>query len=77
MNGFLILDDFIAHGEATKGLIDLIFQAKAKIAGIGIVIEKGFQDGGASLRAQGYRIWNSWSSSMPSMKMGSLSENKG
>ena len=52
----LILDDFLAHGEAVNGLIDLISQAKAKIAGIGIVIEKGFQDGGSSLRAQGHRL---------------------
>jgi len=52
----LILDDFLANGEAAFGLIDLITQAKAKVAGIGIVIEKGFQEGGKLLRAQGYRL---------------------
>jgi len=49
----LILDDFLANGEACFGLIDLITQANAKVAGIGIVIEKGFQEGGARLRALG------------------------
>jgi len=52
----LILDDFLAQGEATLGLIDLIQQAHASIVGIGIVIEKGFQEGGHRLRALGYRV---------------------
>ena len=52
----LILDDFLAKGEAVNGLIDLVLQAKAQVVGIGIVIEKGFQEGGASLREQGYRL---------------------
>jgi len=52
----LILDDFLANGEASLGLIDLITQAKAKVAGIGIVIEKGFQEGGIRLRALGYPV---------------------
>lgn len=47
----LILDDFMANGEAALGLIDLIGQAHAHVAGVGIVIEKGFQEGGARLRA--------------------------
>ena len=52
----LIIDDFLANGEAAFGLIDLITQAKAKVGGIGIVIEKGFQEGGKRLRDQGYRL---------------------
>lgn len=49
----LILDDFLATGEATKGLISLVRQAGAELAGVGIVVEKGFQDGGRHLREQG------------------------
>jgi xanthine phosphoribosyltransferase len=52
----LILDDFLANGEAALGLIDLINQAQAVVAGVGIVIEKGFQEGGARLRAQGIEL---------------------
>lgn len=52
----LILDDFLANGEAALGLIELITQAKAQLVGVGIVIEKGFQPGGAKLRAQGIRL---------------------
>ncbi|WNS73967.1 xanthine phosphoribosyltransferase [Bacillus sp. DTU_2020_1000418_1_SI_GHA_SEK_038] len=52
----LIIDDFLANGQAALGLIDMVKQANAKIAGIGIVIEKGFQDGGNNLRKDGYRV---------------------
>ncbi|MCD7809957.1 MAG: xanthine phosphoribosyltransferase [Erysipelotrichaceae bacterium] len=52
----LIIDDFLANGEAVKGLIDIVDQAHAKIAGIGIVIEKGYQKGGKYLRKQGYHV---------------------
>lgn len=52
----LIIDDFLANGEAAKGLIDIVKQADASISGIGIVIEKGFQPGGQFLRKQGYRV---------------------
>ena len=52
----LILDDFLANGEAAFGLIELIKQAKAQLVGVGIVIEKGFQPGGAKLRAQGIHL---------------------
>ncbi|HGD0689476.1 TPA: xanthine phosphoribosyltransferase [Streptococcus agalactiae] len=41
----LIIDDFLANGQAAKGLLEIIGQAGAKVAGIGIVIEKSFQDG--------------------------------
>lgn len=52
----LIIDDFLANGQAALGLADIVKQAKAKVAGIGIVIEKGFQDGGKGLRSQGYHV---------------------
>ncbi|WP_066056161.1 xanthine phosphoribosyltransferase [Robertmurraya korlensis] len=52
----LIIDDFLANGEAALGLIDLVTQAKATVAGIGIVIEKSFQVGGQKLREQGWRV---------------------
>lgn len=52
----LIIDDFLANGEAVKGLIDIIGQAHAKVSGIGIVIEKGYQKGGQLLRDKGYHV---------------------
>lgn len=52
----LIIDDFMANGKAVHGLIDIINQAGASTEGIGIVIEKGFQPGGKSLRSLGYRV---------------------
>lgn len=52
----LLVDDFLANGKALEGLIDLCEQAKVNIKGIGIVIEKAFQEGGKNIRAQGYDI---------------------
>lgn len=52
----LILDDFMAQGRAALGLRDIVLQAGAELAGIGIVIEKGFQEGGTLLRKQGIRV---------------------
>ena len=52
----LVVDDFLAHGEALKGLVSIVAQAGARLAGAGIVIEKRFQGGGAALRSQGVRI---------------------
>ncbi len=52
----LIIDDFLANGEAALGLIKLVTQAEATIAGIGIVIEKSFQAGGHKLREQGWKV---------------------
>lgn len=52
----LIVDDFLAKGNALNGLIDIVNQAGAKLAGCGIAIEKGFQGGGDKLRAQGIRV---------------------
>lgn len=52
----VIVDDFLAYGNAARGLIDLAQQAGAEIAGFGIIIEKVFQDGGNELRREGYRV---------------------
>lgn len=52
----LIVDDFLASGSALFGLCGIVEQAGATVAGIGIAIEKGFQEGGARIRAQGYRL---------------------
>ena len=52
----LILDDFLATGKAQLGLLDIARQAGATVAGIGIVIEKGFQGGGDHLRDAGYNL---------------------
>lgn len=52
----LIVDDFLAQGNATYGLIDLCQQAGAEVVGIDIAIEKGFQEGGKNLRNDGYNL---------------------
>ena len=52
----LIIDDFLANGAALEGLIDLVKQSGAQLAGAGIVIEKAFQPGGDRLRARGVRV---------------------
>ena len=52
----LIIDDFLANGAATKCLLHIMEQAGAKLVGIGIAIEKGFQPGGAELRNKGIRV---------------------
>jgi xanthine phosphoribosyltransferase len=52
----LIIDDFLAHGEAALGLAELVNKADALITGFGIVIEKSFQDGRQKLEKKGYRI---------------------
>ena len=52
----LIIDDFLANGEAAEGLAEIVRQADAHIAGIGVCIEKGFQPGGQRLRNEGYRV---------------------
>lgn len=52
----LIIDDFLANGCAMNGLLDIVAAAGASVAGIGIAIEKGFQQGGALLRARGYHL---------------------
>ena len=52
----LIIDDFLANGAALEGLIDLVGQSGAELAGAGIVIEKAFQPGGDRIRAKGVRV---------------------
>ena len=52
----LLIDDFLANGKAMQGLIALCKAAGAVIEGIGIAVEKGFQDGGETLRAEGYDV---------------------
>lgn len=52
----LIVDDFLAIGNALKGLIHLVEQSGATLVGCGTVIEKGYQHGGDDLRAQGIRV---------------------
>ena len=52
----LIIDDFLAVGKALNGLLDIAAQAGATVEGIGIVVEKGFQEGGKNLRRQGYNL---------------------
>lgn len=52
----LILDDFLANGRAALGLIDLVEQAGASVAGVGIVIEKSFQEGGQLLREKNIHL---------------------
>ena len=52
----LIVDDFLAKGNALIGLIDIVNQSGARLAGCAIAIEKGYQGGGDKLRAQGIRV---------------------
>lgn len=52
----LFIDDFLAHGNAALGCIDLIHQAGALLTGMGFIIEKAFQPGGNLLRKQGIRV---------------------
>lgn len=51
----LFIDDFLANGNAAKGMIDLVKQAGAELAGMGFIIEKAFQHGGDFLRKEGIR----------------------
>ena len=52
----LVIDDFLAKGNALNGLMDIINQAGASLVGCAIAIEKGFQGGGDELRAKGIRV---------------------
>ncbi len=54
----LLVDDFLAMGNALFGLIDLTVQAGASLAGMAIAIEKGFQGGGDKLREKGYDLFS-------------------
>ena len=52
----LVIDDFLANGKALEGLTALIKDSGAELSGAGIVIEKGFQDGGKRIREKGIRL---------------------
>ena len=52
----LVIDDFLANGCAIEGLIEIIKESGATIEGVGIAIEKGFQDGGKKLRESGVNL---------------------
>lgn len=52
----LIIDDFLANGEAVAGLRTIIRSAQATLVGVGIAVEKGFQDGGQKLRLEGVNL---------------------
>ena len=52
----LVIDDFLANGCALQGLISIVESAEATVEGLGIAIEKGFQDGGYRLRNLGYQL---------------------
>ena len=57
-DNIMIIDDFLAEGNAVNGLLDLCAQAGTSVAGIGILIEKGFQGGGDALRSRGYDVFS-------------------
>ena len=52
----LVVDDFLANGEALRGVIDIVHQAGAELVGVGVAVEKGFQPGGQKLRDAGYKL---------------------
>ena len=52
----LFIDDFLANGNAAKGIMELVKQAGAELVGMGFIIEKAFQHGGDELREQGIHV---------------------
>lgn len=52
----LIIDDFLAHGEALRGLMNLVDQAGGTVVGAGIVVEKAYQHGADTLRSEGLQV---------------------
>ena len=52
----LIVDDFLANGEALRGMVDVVSQSGAELIGIGVAVEKGFQPGGQKLRDAGMNL---------------------
>lgn len=52
----LFIDDFLAYGNAAKGIMELVEQSGAKLVGMGFIIEKAFQDGGKFLRDKGIHV---------------------
>ena len=57
-DNILIIDDFMAIGNATEGMIEIVEKAGMNLVGVGIAIEKGFQGGGDKLREKGYDIYS-------------------
>ena len=55
-DNILIIDDFLANGEAAAALISIVEQADARVSGLGIVIEKSFQSGASILKSKNYRV---------------------
>ena len=66
----LIIDDFMATGEAANGLISLVKEAGAHLCGVGIAIEKAFQQGGNALREEGIKV-------VSLARIGTMSESEG
>ena len=54
----LVVDDFMANGEAIRGLVEIVDQVGAELVGVGIAIEKGFQGGGDRLRERGVDVYS-------------------
>lgn len=52
----LFIDDFLANGNAAKGIIELVEKANATLSGMGFLVEKSFQHGGDYLREKGYQV---------------------
>lgn len=52
----LVVDDFLAKGSALSGILDIVEQSGAELAGIGVAVEKGFQGGGDMIRGKGYNL---------------------
>ena len=52
----LIIDDFLANGEALRGLVEIVEQSGAELIGMGVAVEKGFQLGGKKLRERGINL---------------------
>ena len=52
----LIIDDFLANGEALRGLVEIVQESGAELLGIGVAIEKGFQPGGQKIRDAGIHL---------------------
>lgn len=54
----LIIDDFLANGEALRGLVEIVEEAGAELIGMGVAVEKGFQPGGQKLRDRGVNLYS-------------------
>lgn len=55
-DNLLIIDDFLAHGEAVKGMLNIAQQAGCNVAGVGVVVAKAFQGGSDWVKNHGYRL---------------------